>query len=198
MEQPRRDRIIQAALEVFAEKGFAGTSMSAVAKGAKVPQSLIYHYFENKLALWHQVKEDFVVQRYKGDSFDDLQELTLEGFIERYAKARFMFYLENPVVLRMMNWQRLEQNQAELEGKTIVTQPVARVLALLQDNHQVRKDVTPEMLALWLGGMITAPLFDHYVVFKNNPAICEDYLRLLKDILLKTLQPQFNRKMKKL
>lgn len=43
-----RQRILDAAREVFAEKGFDGARVDEIAKRAKANKSLIYYYFESK------------------------------------------------------------------------------------------------------------------------------------------------------
>ena len=43
-----KDNILNAALEVFIKKGFAGASMSQIAKAAGVNQSLIYSRLTSK------------------------------------------------------------------------------------------------------------------------------------------------------
>ncbi|MEX0426994.1 TetR family transcriptional regulator [Nocardioides sp. DS6] len=43
-----RLEILQAARSLFAERGFAGTSVRAVASAAGVDVALVYHYFESK------------------------------------------------------------------------------------------------------------------------------------------------------
>jgi AcrR family transcriptional regulator len=47
----RRDKILDAALEVFGSKGVDGASMKEVAAAAKVAPGLLYHYFTSKEAL---------------------------------------------------------------------------------------------------------------------------------------------------
>jgi AcrR family transcriptional regulator len=47
----RRERIIDAALGVFAAKGVDGTSVKDIAGAAQVTPGLLYHYFEGKEAL---------------------------------------------------------------------------------------------------------------------------------------------------
>lgn len=47
-----RERIIQAAFRLFAERGFYGVSISDVAESAGLVKSSIYHHFENKEALY--------------------------------------------------------------------------------------------------------------------------------------------------
>ncbi len=44
-------RILTAAREAFAETGWAGTTMRAVARGADVDPALVYHYFGSKEGL---------------------------------------------------------------------------------------------------------------------------------------------------
>jgi AcrR family transcriptional regulator len=47
-----RDDIIRAARETFAEQGYDGTSLRAVARAARVDAALIHHYFEGKAGLF--------------------------------------------------------------------------------------------------------------------------------------------------
>ncbi len=47
----RRERLLESALELFAEYGYAGTSVKAISQRAGVSQGLLYIHFENKEAL---------------------------------------------------------------------------------------------------------------------------------------------------
>lgn len=49
--EDKREAILQAALELFAEQGFYGTAVPEIATRAKVAAGTIYRYFENKEAL---------------------------------------------------------------------------------------------------------------------------------------------------
>lgn len=46
-----RQRILEAAQRLFAEKGFDGTGVDAIARSAQVTKSLIYHHFGDKRGL---------------------------------------------------------------------------------------------------------------------------------------------------
>src|SRR3989442_1797035 len=46
--EERREQILDAALRVFSEKGFAGASIRDIAREAGITEGLIYHYFESK------------------------------------------------------------------------------------------------------------------------------------------------------
>lgn len=46
--EERREQILDAAMKVFSEKGFAGASVRDIAGSIGVTEGLIYHYFESK------------------------------------------------------------------------------------------------------------------------------------------------------
>ena len=46
-----KTQILNSSLKLFAEKGFKGTSISDIAKDAKISKGLIYNYFESKTAI---------------------------------------------------------------------------------------------------------------------------------------------------
>ncbi|PIE41638.1 MAG: hypothetical protein CSA49_02400 [Gammaproteobacteria bacterium] len=47
-----RNRILSAAISLFAMKGFEGVSTTQIAKAAGITQPLIHYHFKNKQALW--------------------------------------------------------------------------------------------------------------------------------------------------
>src|SRR4051794_24909594 len=47
-----RDRILSAALEEFANRGYDGTTTAEIARHAGVTQPLVHYHFETKDALW--------------------------------------------------------------------------------------------------------------------------------------------------
>lgn len=47
----RREQLLKGALELFAERGYAGTSVKAIAQRAGVSQGLLYVHFDDKEAL---------------------------------------------------------------------------------------------------------------------------------------------------
>ena len=50
-----RRKILESALELFAQKGFKGTSISDIAKAANISKGLAYNYFNTKNELMHSV-----------------------------------------------------------------------------------------------------------------------------------------------
>ena len=63
--QPRKDkkdRIIEAAARVFAQKGYAGAAVADIAVNAQIGKGTIYAYFESKEDLFFAVFEWFMLQ----------------------------------------------------------------------------------------------------------------------------------------
>lgn len=55
MDLTRRERILEAAVDVFAELGYAGASIREVARRAGTAAPTIYHHFECKEGLYEEV-----------------------------------------------------------------------------------------------------------------------------------------------
>ncbi len=48
MRATTRQKILQVALQLFAERGYFGTSIDLIARHCQISKGLIYHYFQNK------------------------------------------------------------------------------------------------------------------------------------------------------
>jgi TetR/AcrR family transcriptional regulator len=101
-ESKQRARILEAAVKIFAQKGYKGTTIRALGRTAKVNSALIYYYYENKHNL-----------------FTESVRMILRGFLERlygqhrdFANARerlsylvdtfFDYYSAHPERMRLM------------------------------------------------------------------------------------------------
>jgi AcrR family transcriptional regulator len=100
--QDKRDAILEAALELFAERGFHGTAVPLVADRAKVGAGTIYRYFPSKEALVNAL-----YQRHKGA----FGEAILTGFpVDAPFREQFhhfwsracAFAAENPRALEFL------------------------------------------------------------------------------------------------
>lgn len=55
--EDRREQILDAAMRVFAQKGFTGATNRDIAREASITPGLIYHYFESKEAVFRAIVE---------------------------------------------------------------------------------------------------------------------------------------------
>lgn len=64
LKEDVRDRILEAAELVFAESGYGGAKMGAIAKAAQISTGNVYRYFDNRDALFYAVFTDEFVQQF--------------------------------------------------------------------------------------------------------------------------------------
>lgn len=91
----RRASMLRAAARLYARQGFNGASVADLAKACKTSKSLIYHYFESKEDILHQVMAahlDALVAAAteatrQGAAQDKLRALT-HAFMRLYVGAR--------------------------------------------------------------------------------------------------------------
>jgi len=59
-----KEKIIKAAIKVFAAKGYDGTSMDGIAQAARLTKPMIYYHFKNKKGLYLYLLESYVERFY--------------------------------------------------------------------------------------------------------------------------------------
>ena len=95
-----RQRIVDAAMEEFSQKGFEGASLNVVCAQNDLSKGIIYHYFKDKDELYL-----FCVRRCFDALTDYLRETAAQRTgtagerVERYFSSRLRFFSENPQLL---------------------------------------------------------------------------------------------------
>lgn len=99
-----KGRILDIASEEFANRGFDGTRVDEIAKKSKVSKNLIYHYFENKDALFIAVLErahelfrarQESIQLERDRPLESMRRLVVESFLYWSESRRFIAYLDS-------------------------------------------------------------------------------------------------------
>lgn len=143
-----RRAILEAAKRVFVEKGFAGASMSKIAREAGVTQSLIHYHFRTKQALWQAVKSD-LFERYSSRQREAFaSEAPTAELLETAIRTYFRFLAENPEFVRLHQWHDLDVDSAsdEMELRAVgidVTMEGAEKIRQAQERGLLRDDVHP-------------------------------------------------------
>lgn len=145
-EDSSRERILQAAEEEFAEKGFAGVRIDEIARAAGANKQLIYYYFGSKAKLYDAVLERMIDAR--------------TPFWDAFAQADFETALDMLTARpTSVSWERLlswEGSQFRNEG-SLIRQPEMRRARYVSQAQFFRKaqakgefdpDLDPEMMAI--------------------------------------------------
>jgi AcrR family transcriptional regulator len=153
----KREAIMEAALELFAERGFHGTSVSLIAEKARAGAGTIYRYFKDKETLVNAL-----FQRWKGT----LSESVLSGLQEDLPPRRLFheiwqrmlaFSEENPNVLKFLEFHHhapyLDEESRLLCDR--VESQFDRFYEVCR-RQEVTQDVAPEVLRALVKGVFTS------------------------------------------
>ncbi len=109
-----KDKILNSALELFAQKGYSNTSISDIAKSAKVSKGLAYNYFENKQKLMEEVIHVLFIEI--GKMFD-----AMEATKDPFEKIQIIIDLTFDWIIEKEDFWRLYSNLLmQIETKAIV------------------------------------------------------------------------------
>lgn len=155
-ETSKRDAVLDAALELFAERGFHGTAVPLVAERAKVGAGTVYRYFESKEAL-----VNVLFRREKGHFLQALTaDLPLdaaprEQFRELWRRLR-RFAEEHPRAAMFLELHHhapyLDDQSRELESRGM---ELFYTFIRHFQEREVLKAVAPEVLAAVVHGAFT-------------------------------------------
>jgi AcrR family transcriptional regulator len=185
-----RNKILTAALQLFMQNGFAGTSMSKLAEKADVNQTLIFHHFGNKMQLWGQVKAAIVadvaakpVQR---------EPETLHDFLNEIVQQRLSIYTKCPQLIRLVGWQRMEsaknkQSLTRVPSTSLSPLTWMEPIKFLQDKKLINPALSAELLVIWLVSGIEGMIVDDIGVFKSDPGNKQLYSSMIINVLAKGL-----------
>src|SRR4051812_15003790 len=145
--------VIDAAERLFAERGFAATSMRDISAASGVSHPLIHHHYGSKEDLYAAVKRR-MVEGY-ARRFPVAARATERPLSVRAEMRRIMIYLsENPVLLRICGWTRLEGNVQVWPGEPDLLDTLRCRVEAAQGRGRIRDDLDPAALSLVIFGVI--------------------------------------------
>lgn len=198
-EQARQTRrqIVEAARSLFLERGYAGTTIEAIAGQAGVAVETVYATFGNKRAILSQLldvslvgddrpiplleREEPQAVMHETDQRRQMARFA-DGMFEIMSRVAPMFDLMNAAAKTEPDIAEMLQNilAARVQGM------MAFVRALLQ-NGPLRDDLTPEIAAETVWALTSAEVFTLLTV--NRGWGKDQYLRWLTDALTRLLLP---------
>lgn len=151
-----RSTLLRAALTVFSTKGYAGTSIDAITKTAKVTRGALYHHFESKADLYNTLLEEVsakgatIVQQavVEGGIFTEILKRVFTrqlAYIEDDKEAReimelVLFKTGTHLELQTGRRKQIEAGQALIEG-------IAQSMQIGIASGEVRNDISPMDMA---------------------------------------------------
>jgi AcrR family transcriptional regulator len=147
--EANRARIVAAAIDEFAARGFKGASMDAIAARTDTTRALINYYFGSKEKLYVAVLERVYGEIRDAEARLDLDHLAPEAAVRRIVAFTYNYYVTHEGFVRLVVAENQAHGRHLRKSKAIRTlnRPIidllSRVIARGQEEGRFRRDVDP-------------------------------------------------------
>jgi AcrR family transcriptional regulator len=147
--EANRARIIKAAIDEFASRGFKGASMDAIAARTHTTRAMINYYFGGKEQVYLAVLEQVYGEIRHAESLLDLEHLGPVDAIRRIIEFTFDYYLSHQYFVRIVVAENQAKGRHFRKSKAMRTlnRPIIDMLARVIERGQadgiLRRDVDP-------------------------------------------------------
>src|SRR5262249_4919423 len=164
-----RQAILAAAEEAFANEGFAGARVDAIAEASGYNKALLFHYFGDKLGLYREVvcmrrdeTEECIgdmLLKAAGDPSTPLDHARVQAFVAQVAGWMFDHFAEHPRVLRIFGWEIASGWESFLAVKRETPHahrwvgPALDFICPAQEPGIIYRDLEPKMIAIHIMSM---------------------------------------------
>lgn len=170
----RKELLVAAARDLFAEKGFHATSVRDIAGKAHVNVSMVSYYFGGKEQLYTTIVEGFADTIRSLFSPETVQRLTPHERVRYYARNVMTIHEKNPQLARIL-YHEMNAPTPVLDGLQKDLFP--RILGFLTQTFEegirkgvFRADLDPAATAYSLASLVNFYHFQKPLVHRMNPA----------------------------
>ena len=138
--EANRARIIQAAMDEFASRGFKGASMDAIAARTDTTRALINYYFGSKEKIYLAVLEHVYSEIRHAESLLDLDHLPPADAIRSIVQFTFNYYLDHERFVRLVVAENQVRGRHLRKSKTMrsLNRPIIDTLARVIGRGQAQ------------------------------------------------------------
>jgi TetR/AcrR family transcriptional regulator len=193
-----KDRILDAAEDIFSHKGFDGTKVQEIASAAGVNKAMLYYYFKDKDDLLIAVIGRIIkgigdaIPRYFAGNENTVENI--EAFLDFYIE----YLAKNRAFVRLMAWEMLSGRHVQAIARDYIIPMFSLMRQKIIESvaQQLIRDVSPEHTVFSVVGMnvfyiVASPMFMH--VLGEDPLSPEMLARrkkAVKDLLMYGLVPR--------
>ena len=147
--EANRARIVQAAIDEFAARGFKGASMDAIAARTHTTRALINYYFGSKEKLYIAVLEQVYAGIREAEGQLDLDHLPPLDAVRRIVEFTYSYYVAHEGFVRLVvaenpaRGRHLKKSKAMRTLNRPIIDRLAGVIARGQAEGLFRTDIDP-------------------------------------------------------
>ena len=193
LAKEKQDRMINAALKVFAENGYKGASTDDIVKEAGISKGLLFHYFTNKIGLYSFVY-DYSTRYMKLEMTTAVNAKEMD-FFEIYKQtenAKLQILKNYPYMQEFLNRAMYEDVSEALlaieDKRNMLTEFYETIRGQIDFSvfkPEVEIDKLVKMLDLTIQGLMT----EHFREGSFHPEMLYDevigYLEMVKKLTIK-------------
>ena len=196
-EENKHQKIIRAAVKVFAEKGFYNARVSEIAREANVADGTIYLYFKNK--------DDILISLFEEEFGHIVENMRKELEKEKDAlqKIKRFAIMHLSIIAEQQNLAEVlgvEVRQSSKFMKEYINKPFIEYLNLIrsiiiegQESGLIRKDLTPGIMKRALFGALDEMARYWVLSAKKKHSVSEAALQI-SDVFIRGMMTEEARK----
>ncbi|MCD6176029.1 MAG: TetR/AcrR family transcriptional regulator [Planctomycetes bacterium] len=133
-----KNKILESAIEIFAQKGPAGTRVDEIEAKAGVNKQRIYAYFGSKDNLYRQVLLKVYAQATENEKLLKLSEKNIPEMTKTIINSFFEFHQQNPLFWRLLAWENLNggKSLSDDDWKTIESNYIEHLRELYKTGQE--------------------------------------------------------------
>lgn len=195
----KQKRVLDAAMEVFAEKGYAGASTAEIAKRAGVAEGTVFKTYKTKKDLLLGIVAPMFAHTVAPLLLEDVrkvvtgQHATLENFLLALYRNRVELIRSHQRIVRIaMQEVPFHDDVRELVKTTLAQNVLPDVLAMIrrfQEKGELRKDADEMSLVRLVVGTFMAYTVTSILVAPTRQWNDEEEVKLMANVLAKGLRP---------
>ncbi|WP_256757699.1 TetR/AcrR family transcriptional regulator [Cohnella sp. WQ 127256] len=165
----KQQRIVIAAIRLFAEKGYSNTSTAEIAKVAEVSEASIFKQYVTKDRLLLSLVVPYIKEFFPSKANETINQIiskadsTFEGFIRAFLKNRIAFIVENREIFQVLIKEIIYKEELKNEllpyFSELVTPLMTKVIELFKERGELIDIPITRILKLiftFIGGFVAS------------------------------------------
>lgn len=189
----KQQKIIEIAIKLFAEKGFANTSTAEIAKLAKVSEGTIFKHYGTKDKLLLSIILPFVKDSLPSMASEVFSEVltedtkkTFEQFLMGFLKNRIEFFDRNKEIFRVFVKEVIYKDELKNEIAPYFIQNISLHLSRAVEEFKQRgelQDKPTDQVLIYVMTVFGSFIVSRFVLFENYSISDEEVVNLVHFVM---------------
>lgn len=174
----KQERILSAAIDIFAKKGYSTASTHEIAKKAGVAEGTIFHYYKTKkdllyavvLPVLSKVIAPFAVKGFVEDVFQE-EQASFETFIRVLIQNRFAYIKNHRAIVKIFLQEIAFHEELQQVYKNVFHQHIYGKMKAVIESFQSKGQVVsmpPEAVIRHIISSIVGFLLVRFILLPDN------------------------------